>query len=51
MRLTTQQHGEHHITIRRHAQLRVGTSAAILVDVARHCDMTREAVVELLFAR
>jgi predicted RNA binding protein YcfA (HicA-like mRNA interferase family) len=49
MRLTTQQHGEHHVTIPRHATLRVGTSAALLAEVARHFGTTREAIVELVF--
>jgi len=51
MRLTTQQHGEHHVTIPRHAPLRVGTSTAILAEVARHHSMTREALTQFLFAR
>jgi len=33
MRLTTQEHGEHHITIPRHDPLRVGTLSAILTEV------------------
>jgi predicted RNA binding protein YcfA (HicA-like mRNA interferase family) len=32
LRLTTQQEGEHHITIPRHAALRVGTLNAILKE-------------------
>lgn len=50
MRLTTQEHGEHHITIPRHASLRVGTVAAILADVGDHVDLSREVLVERLFA-
>ena len=33
LRLTTQAGGEHHLTIPRHAALRVGTLAQILADV------------------
>ena len=33
MRLTTQQQGEHHVTIPCHDPLRVGTLAAILAEV------------------
>ncbi|MEI7780855.1 MAG: type II toxin-antitoxin system HicA family toxin [Planctomycetota bacterium] len=50
MRLTTHEHGEHHLTIPRHASLRVGTIAAILADVADHFGLSREALFERLFA-
>jgi predicted RNA binding protein YcfA (HicA-like mRNA interferase family) len=36
IRLTTQQGGEHHITIPRHSPLRIGTLNAILKDVSDH---------------
>lgn len=49
LRLTTQQHGEHHITIPVHAQLRVGTLAAILGEVARHLGSERSALADRLF--
>jgi predicted RNA binding protein YcfA (HicA-like mRNA interferase family) len=51
MRLTTQERGEHHVTIPRHDSLRVGTVATILADVGDHVGLTREALVERLFAR
>jgi hypothetical protein len=48
MRLTTHQGGEHHITIPRHASLRVGTLNAILKDVAQHLGLERdELLIEL----
>ena len=49
MRLTTLEHGEHHITIPRHNPLRVGTLAAVLADVAAHFELSREELVEKLF--
>jgi predicted RNA binding protein YcfA (HicA-like mRNA interferase family) len=49
MRLTTSRHGEHHVTVPRHRSLRLGTLSSILDDVARHHDMTRADLVELLF--
>lgn len=49
LRLTTQQHGEHHITIPTHAQLRIGTLAAILGEVARHLGIGRSALADRLF--
>ena len=51
LRLTTQQGGEHHVTIPDHASLRVGTLAAILADVAAHLNMERRALAAALFER
>ena len=49
IRLTCEQPKQHHITIPNHDELRVGTLAAILADVANHHGMSREALVEKLF--
>ena len=49
MRLTTREHGEHHITIPAHAALRVGTLSSILGDVAAHFETTRDEVAGKLF--
>ncbi|HJY84101.1 MAG TPA: type II toxin-antitoxin system HicA family toxin [Candidatus Binatia bacterium] len=49
MRLTTQEHGEHHVTIPQHDALRVGTLAAILADVAAHFELSRDELVDRLF--
>jgi len=49
MRLTTEQAGQHHLTIPRHDPLRVGTLASILQDVAQHFGWTRDEVEEKLF--
>jgi predicted RNA binding protein YcfA (HicA-like mRNA interferase family) len=51
LRLTTQQGGEHHVTIPDHASLRVGTLAGILADIATHLKMERSALVAELFER
>jgi predicted RNA binding protein YcfA (HicA-like mRNA interferase family) len=51
MRLTTQQGGEHHITIPDHASLRIGTVAGILADVATHFNIDRSALAAELFER
>jgi predicted RNA binding protein YcfA (HicA-like mRNA interferase family) len=48
-RLTTLDHGEHHITIPRHNPLRIGTLAGILSDVAEHFELSREDLVARLF--
>jgi predicted RNA binding protein YcfA (HicA-like mRNA interferase family) len=48
-RLTTQECGEHHLTIPMHQTLRVGTLSAILSEVAVHFEMRREYLVGKLF--
>jgi hypothetical protein len=50
MRLTTSRHGEHHVTVPLHRSLRIGTLAGVLDEVARHHDITRSQLVEMLFA-
>ena len=50
MRLTTMEHGEHHVTIPRHNPLRVGTLSGILGDVADHFQTTRDNIVGRLFS-
>jgi predicted RNA binding protein YcfA (HicA-like mRNA interferase family) len=47
-RLTTQQRGEHHITIPNHSPLKLGTLAAILADVAGHFGLSREELLKQL---
>ncbi len=49
IRLTTQQNGEHHVTIPNHDTLRVGTLSGILRDVAEHLGITRDDLLEDLF--
>lgn len=50
LRLTTPEHGEHHVTIPRHNPLKVGTLAGILQDVATHFDITRDQLLNRLFS-
>jgi predicted RNA binding protein YcfA (HicA-like mRNA interferase family) len=49
IRLTTQQMGEHHITIPNHSPLKVGTLSAIVSDVASHRGQSKEQVMQKLF--
>ena len=49
LRLTTDEPGEHHITIPNHDPLRIGTLAAILNDVASHHRFSREELLTKLF--
>lgn len=44
-RVTTEQGGEHHVTIPRHSPLRIGTLAAILDDVAEHFGLNRNELI------
>jgi predicted RNA binding protein YcfA (HicA-like mRNA interferase family) len=49
MRLTTQERGEHHVTIPRHDPLRVGTLGAVLAEVAAHFEIPRDDLIDRLF--
>ena len=49
LRLTTTMNGEHHLTIPMHDELRLGTLASILDDVATHFGLTRDEVLHRLF--
>lgn len=49
MRLTTEQQGQHHITIPKHESLRIGTLASILNQVATHFKMPRGALNDRVF--
>ncbi|RDI75578.1 putative periplasmic/secreted lipoprotein [Gaiella occulta] len=52
LRLTSTARGrEHHITIPKHAALKVGTLSAILSEVAAYLESSREDLVEALFSR
>lgn len=49
IRLTTQENGEHHITIPNHSPIKVGTLSAILRDVEEHFNLTRDECLTQLF--
>jgi predicted RNA binding protein YcfA (HicA-like mRNA interferase family) len=49
IRLTTDRNGQHHITIPRHAALRIGTLAAVLAELESHHHLDRAALLDLLF--
>ena len=49
MRLTTQQGGEHHLTIPDHGNLRIGTLASIVSEVAAHLHIDRTVLASALF--
>jgi predicted RNA binding protein YcfA (HicA-like mRNA interferase family) len=49
IRLTTEQNGQHNITIPNHSPIKIGTLSAILSDVANHFDTTKEAIILELF--
>jgi predicted RNA binding protein YcfA (HicA-like mRNA interferase family) len=51
IRLTTQQGGEHHVTIPRHNLLRIGTLNSIVKDVADHLGMSRDELATSLFGK
>lgn len=45
LRLTTEENGEHHITIPNHDPIRIGTLASILDDIALHFGISRSALL------
>ncbi|HTF38106.1 MAG TPA: type II toxin-antitoxin system HicA family toxin [Blastocatellia bacterium] len=49
MRLTTEQHGAHHVTIPKHNSIRLGTLRGILNDVADHFELNRDDLLAQLF--
>lgn len=50
IRLTTQQNGEHHLTIPAHDPIKIGTLNAILRDIENHFNLGREELLNLLFS-
>jgi predicted RNA binding protein YcfA (HicA-like mRNA interferase family) len=50
IRLTTDQHGQHHITIPDHKPLKIGTLSAILIDIAYHFNKSKEQLIQELFS-
>jgi len=49
MRLTTEKHGQHHITIPAHKQLTIGKINAVLWELSRHFGLPREKILKQLF--
>jgi predicted RNA binding protein YcfA (HicA-like mRNA interferase family) len=49
IRLTTQQEGEHHITIPNHDPIRIGTLSSILSDIANHFGTNKDDIVRRIF--
>jgi len=49
LRLTTDQNGQHHITIPNHDPLKIGTLSSIIADVAQHFNKTKEKMLTQLF--
>ncbi len=49
IRLTTQEKGEHHLTIPDHNPIKIGTLAFILSDIASHFDISKEELIKQIF--
>ena len=49
IRLTTHQHGEHHVTVPAHKPLKLGTINGVMRDVGKHHGIDRDALMRLLF--
>ena len=48
IRLTTQQNGEHHVTIPAHDPIKIGTLNSILRDIANHKRLSRDELLTKL---
>lgn len=51
IRLSTEQNGQHHITIPQHDPLKIGTLAAILTDIAIHFNLSKNELIDILFKK
>jgi predicted RNA binding protein YcfA (HicA-like mRNA interferase family) len=49
IRLTTDQFGQHHITVPNHDPIKIGTLSAILADVAIHLKKSKDEFLRELF--
>jgi predicted RNA binding protein YcfA (HicA-like mRNA interferase family) len=49
IRITTEQKGQHHITIPNHDPLKIGTLSSIIADIAEHFDKTKDQLLHELF--
>ena len=49
IRLTTQQKGQHHITVPNHNPIKIGTLSAILSDIAKHFSTTKDDIINQFF--
>ena len=49
IRLTTEQKGQHHITIPNHNPIRIGTLSSILGEIAEHFKTSKEEIINQLF--
>ena len=51
LRLTTQENGEHHITVPNHSPIKLGTLNAILREIAEHFNLDRDELLSRLFSK
>jgi predicted RNA binding protein YcfA (HicA-like mRNA interferase family) len=49
IRLTTEQKGEHHITIPAHRPVKIGTLNSIILSIAEHFGYTKSELMKKLF--
>jgi predicted RNA binding protein YcfA (HicA-like mRNA interferase family) len=49
IRLTTEQGGQHHITIPNHDPIKIGTLSSIITDIANHFKKIKDELVKELF--
>ena len=50
IRLSTEENGEHHLTIPAHNPLKIGTLNSILRDISNHFNLSKNELINLLFS-
>lgn len=50
IRLSTEENGEHHLTIPAHNPIKIGTLNSILRDVGNHFDLNKNELLNKLFS-
>lgn len=51
LRLTTDENGEHHVTVPNHSPIKIGTLNAILRAVADHFELERDEIISQIFSK
>ena len=50
IRLSTDQNGQHHITVPNHKSIKIGTLFSIITDIANHFKKTKDELIKEIFA-
>jgi predicted RNA binding protein YcfA (HicA-like mRNA interferase family) len=51
IRITTEKNGLHHTTIPNHNPIRIGTISSVLLEIARHFNISKDELLKELFEK